>query len=272
MQGFETDTMPYLNRKKQRRSKHIEKSKTHVVQAGLRVSHSGTSVNPSHEDHQAALQQAHERDVKERAEWAAIHAALQPAPLSGPIAQAPPEWDDESEIITKKKAKRALSKAERNRQKRIAAKKREQEKAKKEKSFLKQLGRVEIIQKEVAKQERKKQQEKEKIEHLKATQPDRRPRLGKHKFEEAHPEVPLTEELKGSLRETKTSVHGLRDQFKRFQEKNMIPTTIKQKKRNQGNFKYYKRTGFKTTDLNELDENSREDHKRHQKYSRKRRI
>lgn len=269
VQGFETDTTPYLNRMKNRKALHIESSKTHLGPQSLAVSHPGTSVNPTNEDHQAALQEAFDYNTKDRAEKAAIFNALSPQPLTGPLAQAPPDQDDESEIVPKKKKKR-LSKSDRNRQQRarLATQKREQDK--KDKKLLTQLARADVITKEVIKEEKANMKKKEEIAVLKATQPDRRPRLGKHQYHEEFPTVPLSDELTGSLRTVKTSHNVLRDQFKSFQNKNMIPATVKQKNRKQqGNYKYVLRKAFKTDDLAERDERSREESK-HQKYSRKR--
>lgn len=268
VQGFETDVMPHLNRKKFRRGGHLAASKKHLLNENLTVSHPGTSVNPLPSHHQDVLRKAYDIEMSEIAEAKRLRLVLNPPPLPEALARAPPERDDESEIVARKKPK-TLTKADRNKQKRNKAKAQELARQKEDEKAMKQFSRVDVIEKEVLKEEKKLKGKRETVAHLKATAPDRRAVLGKHRFEEAFPVVPLTDDIKGgNLRQMKPSIHVVRDQFQRFQSKNVIETTKRQKRGgHRGNYKYFLRPGCKMQTLEEANEHSRENSK-HSKYTK----
>lgn len=92
---------------------------------------------------------------------------------------------------------------------------------------------------------------------------------GKVSFGVCSPVVPLTDDIKGgNLRQMKPSIHVVRDQFQRFQSKNVIETTKRQKRGgHRGNYKYFLRPGCKMQTLEEANEHSRENSK-HSKYTK----
>lgn len=271
VQGFETDITPHQNRKKFRKKQHIQASKAHLKHPTLSVSHAGTSVNPLPQHHQQIIQKALDALQAEKDENERISKRLNPT-LSAEVNRAPPERDDGSELFAPKKAPARMTKAEKNKKKKASRKKQLLDELRKQKKVETQLGRADVVLKEIEKSEKERKKEKERIAMLKETQNDKRPKLGKHKFEPAMPiDVRLQEELTGSLRTMKPSIHTMRDQFQRFQDKNLITTTHKQKSRATGNYKYYTKSTFKVTDADEQAEISRDNSSnKHSKYSSKR--
>lgn len=271
VQGFETDITPHQNRKKFRKKQHIQASKKHLKPATLSVGHAGTSMNPLPEHHQEIIQTALDALQAERDENQRVYLRLNPT-LSAEVNRAPAERDDGSELLAPKKNPPRMTKAEKNKKKKISRKKQLLDELKKLKKVETQFGRADVVLKEIEKGEKERKKEKDRIAHLKETQPDKRPKLGKHKFEGAMPiDVRLPEELTGSLRTMKPSIHTMRDQFQRFQDKNLITTTHKQKGRATGNYKYYTKSTFKETDADEQAKNSRDNSSnKHSKYTSRR--
>lgn len=228
--GFEVDVTPMEVRKRvymrPRDKKHVEKAKEHVDPTGTKVAPSGASFNPDEDERQAALQVAYDIDQKERADKAKLHEQLNPP--SNIVENALPEEDDESALFPSKKAAKAKTKAQRNAKMRQIQEEYEKEKEKTQAKLGKQIDRLGSILSEVKNEEKKSKSKRDALAKLKE-HPDKRPKISKHAFVPAFPTVPLTSELskQRSMRETKPSAHLLREQFKRFQEKNVIETRVK---------------------------------------------
>ena len=88
-----------------------------------------------------------------------------------------------------------------------------------------QLTRLPVILSSIRKQQKAQQRRAEVIARLKATQPDRRPRLGPYpqtREDMAVPEVALPHELRGSVREVRVSVNVVKDAMRRMEERGLV--------------------------------------------------
>jgi len=228
--GFEVDTTPLESRKRvymrPRSKQHVERAKELVDPSGTQVLPSGGSFNPDEEERQKALLEAYIRDEKERKEEAELKAKLNPNP--GIVPNALPEEDDESELFPSKKLAKPKTKAQKNSKTRQIQEAFDKAKEKQQASLHKQIARLGSIASEVKNEEKKLKVRHEALEKLKE-HPDHRPKTSKHAFEAPFPEVPLADELSAdrSMRTLAPSFLIMRDQFKRFQEKNLIETRVR---------------------------------------------
>ncbi|NWS15289.1 NOP53 protein, partial [Pachyramphus minor] len=72
-------------------------------------------------------------------------------------------------------------------------------------------------------QRQERERERRRLRQLRRSQRDTEPRrLGRARYEDAGPEVQLSEELPESLRTLRPEGHVLRDRFKSLQRRNMI--------------------------------------------------
>ena len=88
-----------------------------------------------------------------------------------------------------------------------------------------QLTRLPVILSSLRKQQKAQQRRAEVIARLKATQPDRRPRLGPYpqtREDMAVPEVALPHELRGSVRQVRVSVNVVKDAMRRMEERGLV--------------------------------------------------
>jgi hypothetical protein len=228
--GFEVDITPLQNRKRvylrPRTKKQVEMSKELVDTSGVQVCPAGASFNPDEAERQKALEPAYLRDEKERTEAAELKAKLNPDPKI--VENAFPEEDDESELFPSKKQAKPKTKAQKNAKLRLIQEAFDKAKDKKQVTINKQIDRLGSVLSEVKNNEKKLKVRKENLDKLKED-PDRRPKTSKHEFEAPFPEVPLEHELTNdrSMRTMTPSVLLMRDQFKRFQEKNIIEPRVR---------------------------------------------
>lgn len=228
--GFEVDITPVENRKRlylrPRTKKQVEMARELVDSSGVQVCHPGASFNPVEEDRQKALEPAYLRDEKERADAADLRAKLHPDPKI--VENALPESDDESELFPSKKQAKPKTKAQKNAKLRQIQEAYDKAKEKKQIAIGKQIDRLGSVLSEVKNDEKKMKARKESLDKLKEA-PDHRPKTSKHDFEAPFPEVPLEDELTKdrSMRTMTPSMMLMRDQFKRFQEKNIIEPRVR---------------------------------------------
>jgi len=228
--GFEVDTTPLQNRKRvylrPRTKQHVERAKELVDTSGVQVCPSGASFNPDEAERQKALEPAFLRDEKERAEAEALKKKLNPDPNI--VENAFPPEDDESELFPSKKQAKPKTKAQKNAKLRKIQDAFDNAKDKTQVTINKQIDRLGSVLSEVKKDEKKIRARKETLDKLKEN-PDHRPKTSKHEFDAPFPEVPLEDELtkERSMRTMTPSVLLMRDQFKRFQEKNIIEPRVR---------------------------------------------
>jgi hypothetical protein len=152
---------------------------------------------------------------------AEIRAKLYPPDTSVPGAA--PDSDDESELRPSRKAGGVVSK--KVRKARLVRHEEEQVrlKEKRQQDQAKQIARLPAVLSSIKKEAKTHASEQARIAGLRETQPDHRARTSKHEFVAEFPEVPLEDELTDrSLRTIRPALNIVGDQFKSFQEKNMI--------------------------------------------------
>lgn len=199
----------------------------------------GTSFHPDHGAHQNLLRKAYEKDEAEREEQRRLHARFNPKlPETDPSTAAASaasaggveddSWMDSTDEPIKGPTpnRQKFSTTQRNRLARAAENRAKEDAKRDEKELGKFVQRIPVLLAEWKKKDKLAAKEKARIEHLKETQPDRKPRLGRYVEEEQFPDVALTEELPedGSLRMLKPTTHLLEDQFSRFQTRHLIET------------------------------------------------
>eukprot|EP00455_Lapot_gusevi_P047406 TRINITY_DN63_c0_g1_i1.p1 TRINITY_DN63_c0_g1~~TRINITY_DN63_c0_g1_i1.p1 ORF type:complete len:214 (-),score=72.61 TRINITY_DN63_c0_g1_i1:55-696(-) len=144
------------------------------------------------------------------------------------------EEDDESSTAAPRPpttADNRVTKTEKNKRQRLHALKRAEKAKANEKQILRDIAHIEEAVQEVQKEEESQQQKLARIQELKTTNPNKRPKFGKHQYQPLFPEVPFSNELKGSLRLIKPSKNVVMEQFKNFERRNMIEPIKKTKTR-----------------------------------------
>jgi len=109
------------------------------------------------------------------------------------------------------------------------------------KALKKQLQKIPEVLQTIDEEEKKSTIEKEKLKELKKN-PDKPIRLGKTLIQKDFPEILLTEEVGGGhFRNIQPSVKVVKDQFKRFQERNLVEPRLKNRLRRRYKLKEYER-------------------------------
>ena len=120
---------------------------------------------------------------------------------------------------------RRLTQTQRNRQRAQRLKAALQSQVASAAALDRQLQRLPVIISALRQQEKRAERRRLVIARLKATQPDRQPRLGPYEQRgaaDAVPDVPLPEELSGSVRELPVSLHVVRDAMKRIESRRLL--------------------------------------------------
>ncbi|KAH6562319.1 hypothetical protein BSLG_007106 [Batrachochytrium salamandrivorans] len=215
----------------------------------VRISHPGTSYNPTPEDHNAALLKAAEIEFVKIARKDGIDKQLSyPKELdllddetffedSDEEEDAKETHDDKKEVdgaeattdesIKQKNDPKRKTRVQRNREARLAEKRLEQQKRLEQLQISKQLRGLNTIHRAVDKSI-KLQQNKLKERYiadqlLESTKPAK---LGRYSFQPAPFEIQLKEEIADSLRTLKPEGNMFRDRFKSLQERNLIEARI----------------------------------------------
>ncbi|OAY46372.1 ribosome biogenesis protein NOP53 [Manihot esculenta] len=209
----------------------------------------GCSFNPSFEAHQDSLAQAVAEEMQKVYQ---SELGPQPVPLTVPGEQQvideedmyfleADNGDDDEENLTNNedaeqekrstKTKR-VTRVELNRRARLKEQQKKEAESKKKEELSKEIDSLPDIIKEIAKEDEEKHKRHirrivAKEERLKA----RPPRLGKHKFEPAPPQVLLSEEITGSLRKLKGCCTLLRDRYKSLEKRGLVAPTAKRLRR-----------------------------------------
>ncbi|XP_046401806.1 ribosome biogenesis protein NOP53 [Ischnura elegans] len=103
--------------------------------------------------------------------------------------------------------------------------------AKLEKKKLSDIERVKLLKKDISKRDQKLEMLRKKRERVKKAKIVQPKMLSSHKFEPLEMEFSMKNDLAGNLRNIKPEGSVLKDRFKRMQERNVIETRIRQKKK-----------------------------------------
>ncbi|RUS78597.1 hypothetical protein EGW08_013632 [Elysia chlorotica] len=236
------------------------------------VPHPGASVNPSYEDHQALLLEAHSVEVKKDKEQKRIHNALDAkfpnkadAPneytylteMSAGLVSDSEEEEEEDEdlqnasLSVNPPVRREDRKTKKQRRVEMESKVKEKEKAKvidikqRENKVL----RLPTIKSEINKAERKQKDRAELKRKKKELEPFKTKRLNSIKFEEQDLDLKLSTELVGSYRELKPEGHLLKDIYKSVQRRNIVEPRVKQKVKRKYKLKTFEKRGHKAVTL-----------------------
>ena len=244
----------------QLRRKSAPKPAAAVANLAVDIADPGASYNPDHEQHQDMMGEALAEAYEDRREERRLKPlkyetmSLQQALLDrtrivdpSDMLEVDEEYDaaDALTIIPANAGKvvkrERLTQAKRNKRERAkqAAKRQQKEKDAKEK--LKQLDQLQQISKEVEVMSSEQLLRQEKRAAARIVAQTKPLRLGKHKFQEASlvMEVPLTEELKGSLRAARPKGNLLGDRLKSLQKRNVIEPRKRLGKRRRYRLKEY---------------------------------
>ncbi|KAJ9175989.1 hypothetical protein P3X46_014484 [Hevea brasiliensis] len=223
-------------------------SKPSVIRA-VEVEPPGCSFNPSFEAHQDSLAQAVAEEMQKVYQ---SELGPQPVPLTVPGEQQvideedlyfleADNGDDGEENLTENEdaaqGKRStntkrVTKVELNRRARLKEQQKKEAEAKKKEELSKEIDSLPDIIKEIAKEDEEKH--KRHIRRIVAKQERLKtcpPRLGKHKFKPAPPQVLLSEEITGSLRKLKGCCTLLRDRYKSLEKRGLVAPTAKRLRR-----------------------------------------
>ncbi|KAJ8769448.1 hypothetical protein K2173_002938 [Erythroxylum novogranatense] len=222
-------------------------SKPSIIPA-VEVEPPGCSFNPSLEDHKDSLAQAVANEMQKVYQ---TELGPQPVPLivpGQPIDEEDMyfidvdngsdddenEEDDDENIIPEKRSRKEkrVTRVELNKRARVKENRRREAEAKKKDELSKEIDCLPDILKEIANEDEEKHNRHirrliSKEERLKT----RPPRLGKHKFEPAPPQVLLSEEITGSLCKLKACCTLARDRFKSLEKRGLIAPIAKRRGR-----------------------------------------
>jgi hypothetical protein len=189
--------------------------------------------------------QAYDKDESERSELAAIRARFNVAiPIVDITTSVDDSWmDDAPSIKVNPTSSVKFSQTKRNKLAVKASNKAKAQAAIDEKQLAKFVNRLPVLLSELKKEDKHLAKERVRIEGLKETNPDHKPKLGRYQEEVLFPEVALTEELPvdGSFRALKPSTHMVKDQFNRFQQRHLIETRKKVKAHKGNKVRSYQR-------------------------------
>ena len=247
-------------------------SKEQSLIPAVSVAAAGASYNPSFENHQKLLRNAHTTEEVVVHKKAEIDAKM-PKRLTGPekdllvfqefsvgfaddTTDESGSDDDEDEgalVLSKNKPVKAEDRKTKQQKKR-ALKQKQLEKAQREKKAHRlqqqEVFRLKSLMKELKEENNQaalKQTEKE----LKAQLALKIPRyLGPNKFKQRPDAIKLTDELVGSLRALKPESNLFHDRFESLQQRNMIEVRVPVKRRRRYKLKEYEKRSYKNYDLN----------------------
>ena len=207
----------------------------------------GQSFHPAADDHEALLTRASNHHLFLFQQNEAVRRQLNPDlfpssdPTPTPATDAPKAEEEEEEgdgglgVHRPPTVDRRLTQAQRNRRRAARLKAALHSEAAGTAALHRQLTRLPVILSSLKKAERAQEKRKAVIARLKATQPMHHPRLGPYpQVVEAPPEVALTDELSGSVREVRVSVNVVKDAMRRMEERRLIEVRRKVK----GNRRY----------------------------------
>lgn len=259
----------FLQQTKKQRVKRPARLQTKPSQVpAVEVIAAGGSYNPTFEDHQALLLQAHEVEVrKKRAEEKVERQLKMPAGAQLPTAETvfqeqceglleesgdeedaePPAEPEETRKTAPRREKKTEQQRRREKEARALAARQRREKA--ARCRRQELFRLRSLRLQV------KRREAELLRRQQARLAKRRAkdalprRLGRLKYEEPTLEVQLSDELPESLRALKPEGSVLRDRFKSLQKRSLIEPRERAKFKRRYRLKYVEKRAFREVTL-----------------------
>ncbi|CDH50482.1 hypothetical protein RO3G_11085 [Lichtheimia corymbifera JMRC:FSU:9682] len=235
-----------------------------VHQPAVAVPHAGASYNPTMEDHQALLRQAHEMEEKKEAESLKLKEKLSYRKELDDIAheleqslededeESAPESDhDEADAVQQSNNKEAKRKtrAQRNKEKRVRLEQIMNKKKQHEKEIRKQIDHLNHIEEEVKQHQEKLKAMAEKRQEIREyIEKEGVKRLGKHYVKERAIDVQLQDELSESLRQLKPEGSLLHDRQHSLQKRNIIEPRVEVKPFKKYTPKVYEKRSYKQFD------------------------
>ena len=225
----------------------------------VEVAHPGASYNPSFEDHQNLLQQAHTKelirkkkhdkvvralavDKNELATAETTLAEMQEGLFDEEVIGEDIENNESSEnILTGLKITKSISKKQRRHEARLQKQKNLKNFIRRRENDVRRISNLlEDIQLEKAKQA------KAKAKRV-AVKKAKRPRLSNFKYEEPDQALKLSDEIQGSLRKLKPEGDVLMDRLKSYQKRCILEPSkkLKSRSRRRKTYKYVERREFK---------------------------
>ena len=214
---------------------HAASSVRSAVEASkASLPHPGQSFHPAADDHEQLLTRAANHHAFLFQQNEAVRRQLNPDlfptsdPTPSPSTTQPDLADSDSDssppgVPRPPTLDRRLTQAQRNRRRAIRLKAALHSQASASTALHRQLQRLPVILSALRRQQKVQERRRAVIARLKATRPDRQPRLGPYpQGEAAPPEVPLSEELTGSVREVRVSVNVVKDAMRRMEQRGMV--------------------------------------------------
>ncbi|KAJ3029857.1 UNVERIFIED_CONTAM: hypothetical protein HDU68_010889 [Siphonaria sp. JEL0065] len=221
------DYLAHLKPKKVKKPSVPNDRPTHIP--AVKVSHSGSSYNPTFKDHQGLLQAALDVELeKERKNEEFKQRMSYPPELDNiddenffesdeeEVTEEPNEGEDVETVAKKLNANVRKTRTERNKEAAKIARARAEQKLKDDAKLRKQIHELEIIKKELANQPAKPEKKDKK----------RQMKLGPLDFKPAPLEITLTEDLPESLLKLKPEGNLFTDRFQSLQERSIIEPRV----------------------------------------------
>lgn len=188
-----------------------------VHQPAVAIPHAGASYNPTMEDHQALLRQAHEIEAQKEAESIKLQEKLSyrkelndlahelEESLEDEDGESAAESDhDENDTTQQNQEAKRKTRAQRNKEKRVRLEQLMHKQKQHEKEIRKQIDHLNHIEEQVKQhQEKLKEMAEKRQEFRDQAEKQGAKRLGKHYVKEQPIEVQLQDELSESLRQLK---------------------------------------------------------------------
>eukprot|EP00808_Paulinella_micropora_P024942 g6180.t1 len=218
--------------------------------SSLKVTDEGLSVNPAPTAQQKILKQAlsvHEKQLEENQKYVKKLRGEDLPALPEVASLEEIEIDNDVRAPAQKKSRKTSTQRNKERRKKEAKHKRNKEAT--QKQLLKQINNLPTIVAEIHKTTEEQKAQRVAIAAKKAAS-EGKVKLGKHTIKEPFPEVVLTEDVSGSLRQTKTkpTLRSIDDQFRLFQKKNLIEPQLKHNLSRRYKLKEYTRRAHRLAD------------------------
>jgi len=222
-----------------------------LIGSQLTVADPGISINPDPQAQQDLLKRAYDIDLKENVERERLFRKFGTPQNKGEVKEvvdeeegkeSEEEKEEDGEARTlRSRVERRLTQAQRNKKKRKIERLELEKRKKAQKALKKQLQIIPEVLKTIDEEEKNTQMEHERLKEIKK-HPDKPLRLGKSLIQKEFPEILLTEEVAGGhFRNIQPSVKLIKDQFKRFQERNLIEPRMKNRLKRRYKLKEYDR-------------------------------
>lgn len=257
---------PYLDVVKERKVNApvtLKRKPTAAVhQPAVAVPHAGASYNPTMEDHQALLRQAHEIEAQKEAESIKLQEKLSyrkelndlahelEESLEDEDGESAAESDhDETDTTQQNNEAKRKTRAQRNKEKRVRLEQLMHKQKQHEKEIRKQIDHLNHIEEQVKQhQEKLKEMAEKRQEFRDQAEKQGAKRLGKHYVKEQPIEVQLQDELSESLRQLKPEGSLLHDRQHSLQKRNIIEPRVAVKPYQKYTPKIYEKRAYKQFD------------------------